>query len=185
MTNSTDLTFQNTHFNLIDKDNQVWLSASDIAQALGYASSKSVSNNFNRNKDEFTTDMFEVINVVTSGNLKKSELIFSLRGAHLITMFSRTEKAKEFRKWVLDVLDKQLQSSPKDSLEELRSNSVRLLMVMESGVVVSSQVVPNDCCVFGLTEIPKLLKEPGLFSVKTLLEVGKVATERAYELSQY
>ncbi|MUK63129.1 hypothetical protein GNP81_05340 [Aliivibrio fischeri] len=50
---------------------------------------------------------------------------------------------------------------------------------------MSSQVVPNDCCVFGLTEIPKLLKEPRLFSVKTLLEVGKVATERAYELSQY
>ncbi len=31
--------------------------------------------------------------------------IFSLRGAHLIAMFARTKVAKDFRKWVLDVLD--------------------------------------------------------------------------------
>ena len=31
--------------------------------------------------------------------------IFSLRGAHLIGMFSHTKIAKDFRKWVLDVLE--------------------------------------------------------------------------------
>lgn len=34
--------------------------------------------------------------------------IFSLRGAHLIAMFARTQIAKEFRKWVLDILDKEV-----------------------------------------------------------------------------
>ncbi len=34
--------------------------------------------------------------------------IFSLRGAHLIAMFSRTAVAIEFRRWVLDVLDKEV-----------------------------------------------------------------------------
>ena len=32
--------------------------------------------------------------------------IFSLRGCHLLAMFSRTPVAKAFRKWVLDVLDR-------------------------------------------------------------------------------
>ena len=31
--------------------------------------------------------------------------VFSLRGAHLLAMFARTPKAKEFRRWVLDILD--------------------------------------------------------------------------------
>ena len=34
--------------------------------------------------------------------------IFSLRGAHLIAMFARTAIAKQFRKWVLDVLDREV-----------------------------------------------------------------------------
>lgn len=34
--------------------------------------------------------------------------VFSLRGAHLIGMFARTPKAKEFRRWVLDVLDREV-----------------------------------------------------------------------------
>lgn len=38
--------------------------------------------------------------------------IFSLRGAHLIAMFSRTALAKEFRRWVLDVLDKEIAAQP-------------------------------------------------------------------------
>ena len=31
--------------------------------------------------------------------------VFSLRGAHLLGMLARTEKAKEFRRWVLDVIE--------------------------------------------------------------------------------
>lgn len=31
--------------------------------------------------------------------------IFSLRGCHLLAMFARTPVAKEFRRWVLDVLE--------------------------------------------------------------------------------
>ncbi len=51
--------------------------------------------------------MVEVINSVTSGNYKKSELIFSLIGAHLIDIFARTATAKDFRHWVLNILDKE------------------------------------------------------------------------------
>ncbi|MFN2858042.1 P22AR C-terminal domain-containing protein, partial [Escherichia coli] len=45
-------------------------------------------------------------------NLKKKVRVFSLRGAHLIAMFARTPVAKEFRRWVLDILDREVQQSP-------------------------------------------------------------------------
>ncbi|MDH8489597.1 P22AR C-terminal domain-containing protein, partial [Klebsiella pneumoniae] len=38
--------------------------------------------------------------------------VFSLRGAHLIAMFARTPVAKEFRRWVLDILDREVAHSP-------------------------------------------------------------------------
>ena len=43
-----------------------------------------------------------------NGNSEKETRIFSLRGCHLITFFARTPVAKEFRKWVLDVLEKEV-----------------------------------------------------------------------------
>ncbi|ATW34409.1 MULTISPECIES: BRO-N domain-containing protein [Candidatus Williamhamiltonella] len=53
-----------------------------------------------------------VIDSVTNGinnSLRKIETrIFSLCGAHLIAMFSNTPVAKEFRKWGLDILDKEV-----------------------------------------------------------------------------
>ncbi|MGL5224794.1 MAG: BRO-N domain-containing protein, partial [Aeromonas sp.] len=105
------LAFHETKFNVITKDEQPWLTATEIAQALGYASEKSISNLYGRNASEFTSCMTMVINSMTNGinnSMRENEArIFSLRGAHLIAMFSRTERAKEFRRWVLDVLDKE------------------------------------------------------------------------------
>ncbi|HDI3132771.1 TPA: ORF6C domain-containing protein [Vibrio cholerae] len=109
------LTFQNTRFDVVEKHNQLWLSASDIANALGYKSPKSISNIYARYADEFSEGMTLVINLMTNGingSKRRNETrIFSLRGAHLIAMFSRTSIAKEFRKWVLDVLDKQIETA--------------------------------------------------------------------------
>ena len=103
------LTFQNTSFDVIEQNNQIWLSSGDIANALGYKSQKSVTTIFNRNFDEFSQGMTLVINLMTNGingSKRRNETrIFSLRGAHLIAMFARTSIAKQFRKWVLDVLD--------------------------------------------------------------------------------
>lgn len=103
--------FHDTQFTVIPHHGQPWLTATQIAQALGYASEKSISNLYNRNADEFTPNMTLVINSMTNGinnSVREKEVrIFSLRGAHLIAMFSRTALAKEFRRWVLDVLDRE------------------------------------------------------------------------------
>ncbi|EPN4375913.1 P22AR C-terminal domain-containing protein [Escherichia coli] len=90
----------------------IWLTSAEIANALQYKSSKSVTNLFNQNSDEFTSGMTQVIESVTSGNYRKKVRVFSLRGAHLIAMFARTDVAKEFRRWVLDILDREVAHSP-------------------------------------------------------------------------
>lgn len=109
---SLSLSFNNVNFSPVQQDGQIYITASELAQALNYKSVKSVSNLYNSNKDEFTPSMSLVIDSVTNGiNNSKRKLsvrIFSLRGCHLIAMFARTDVAKAFRKWVLDVLDKEV-----------------------------------------------------------------------------
>lgn len=108
----SDLNFHGVSLSPVDSVSGVWLTSSDIAKALGYASSKSVSTIYSRNSDEFTSSMSMVIKMKTIGinnNLReKSVRVFSLRGCHLIAMFATTDKAKEFRRWVLDILDREV-----------------------------------------------------------------------------
>jgi len=101
------LEFNGIEFNLIDRNGIPWLQASEVAQALEYSRADKVTRLYERNKDEFTESMTAVVETPILGqdNLKVHIRVFSLRGAHLIGMFSRTKKAKEFRKWVLDVLE--------------------------------------------------------------------------------
>ncbi|WP_337999364.1 BRO-N domain-containing protein [Morganella morganii] len=111
----TDLTFQNFTFNPVTENGQVWLTSAELARALEYSSSKSISTLYSRNEDEFTPAMTQVIEVMTTGNYRKRVRIFSLRGAHLLAMFAKTVVAKQFRKWVLDILDREVTVSPEVS----------------------------------------------------------------------
>lgn len=108
----TDLNFHGIALQPAPNVNGIWLTSADIAKALGYASSKSVSTIYSRNSDEFTDSMSMVIKMMTNGinnNLReKSVRVFSLRGCHLIAMFATTDKAKEFRRWVLNILDREV-----------------------------------------------------------------------------
>lgn len=99
------LAFRNTQFDIVDRNGQPWLKAAQLAEALGYSRADKISELYSRNADEFTPCMSETLDLRGSGNLRKEVRIFSLRGAHLLAMFARTEVAKEFRRWVLDVLD--------------------------------------------------------------------------------
>ncbi|WP_227503524.1 BRO-N domain-containing protein [Moraxella bovoculi] len=102
------LSFNGVSLTPVHHNSQIYLTSTELAKALGYADAKSITNLYNTNADEFSADMTEVIESMTSKNLKRSLRIFSLRGCHLIAMFARTSVAKEFRQWVLDILDKQV-----------------------------------------------------------------------------
>lgn len=103
-----ELMFQNQSIRLIEQDGKQWASAADIARALGYANTDKVTRIFDRHKAEFSESMTRIVETPTlgvSGNLMTKARVFSLRGAHLIGMFARTEKAQAFRRWVLDIIE--------------------------------------------------------------------------------
>lgn len=110
---SLALSFNDVTFNPVTQnDGQIWLTSTELAKALGYTETDSVSKIYNRNKDEFTNNMTLTVKMTVKGfgggNSKKAVRIFSLRGCHLIAMLAKSKVAKEFRKWVLDILDKEV-----------------------------------------------------------------------------
>lgn len=108
----SDLNFQGKALVPVSNITGTWLTSSDLANALQYSNSRAVTMIYNKYADEFTNGMTQVLEVSTSGNYRKKVRVFSLRGAHLIAMFARTPVAKEFRRWVLDILDREIEHSP-------------------------------------------------------------------------
>lgn len=101
----TALVFQETRFDVIDQDGEAWLRSPQIGGALGYAmGADSIDKLYKRNADEFTEHMTQVLDLPTAGGTQKVR-IFSLRGAYLLGMLANTERAKAFRRWVLDILE--------------------------------------------------------------------------------
>lgn len=98
------LVFESTEFDVVDIHNIPWLRLPQIEVALGYEKRGALNTLFDRNSDEFTDEMVQLIDLPTAGGVQ-SVRIFSPRGCYLIGMLARTEKAKSFRSWVLDVLE--------------------------------------------------------------------------------
>ncbi|GAA5184595.1 hypothetical protein GCM10023345_15630 [Acinetobacter kookii] len=114
------LSFNDMNFNPINQnDDQIWITSSELARMLGYSRLDKVTQIFNRKADEFTSKMTRVIENPSNVNLTLR--IFSLRGAHLIAIFARTAVAKEFRKWVLDVLEKEVLQQQIDTRVKINS----------------------------------------------------------------
>lgn len=106
-----ELTFHNVTFNQVSHENQIWLTSSELAKALGYKKSDAVTQIYSRYHDEFTESMSTTLKmsvVRKTGAVDIPVRVFSLRGAHLISMFANTPVAKEFRRWVLDILDREV-----------------------------------------------------------------------------
>lgn len=108
----SELTFHETQFAIVERDGQNWLTGWQIASALGYQNPSSDSSKlYSRHADEFTPGMTQVVKLMSPGGYQDTR-VFSLRGAHLLAMFARTERAAEFRRWVLDVLDAAVEAAP-------------------------------------------------------------------------
>ncbi|MCE9797792.1 hypothetical protein LZ663_20310 [Citrobacter portucalensis] len=108
----SDYNFHGVDLVPVENKQGVWFTSSDLASALEYSNSRAVTMIYNKYADEFSEGMTQVLEVSTSGNYRKKVRVFSLRGAHLIAMFARTDVAKEFRRWVLDILDREVEHSP-------------------------------------------------------------------------
>lgn len=98
--------FKHVIFNPIYQNGEPLFLARQIGEALGYAQPGKVINLFNRNKDEFSASMSLILEMrMGDGAAPTPVRLFSLRGCHLLAMLSKTNVAKEFRHWVLDVLE--------------------------------------------------------------------------------
>lgn len=111
------LSFNGNDLNPVERDGQVWMTSADLAKALGYKETDSITRVYNRNKAEFSESMTTIVtrnqtvNLTATAKTKGLTVrtrIFSLRGCHLIAMFANTKVAKDFRKWVLDILDREV-----------------------------------------------------------------------------
>ena len=106
--NALSLSFKDTDFQITDINGQPWLRGYQIGNALEYSDGAvAIAKLYDRNADEFTDSMTQVIELPTAGG-KQQVRVFSLRGCHLLGMLARTKVAKEFRHWVLDVLEETL-----------------------------------------------------------------------------
>ena len=111
--NTSTLTFNNVELKTINHNNQTWLSTKELSIALGYSRPDAINKIYERNKDEFSAGMVAMLPsrqndvIGESPSLQPMQRLFSLRGCHLIAMFAKTQIAKLFRVWVLDILDKE------------------------------------------------------------------------------
>ncbi|MFK8259104.1 BRO family protein [Erwinia sp. AnSW2-5] len=140
----SDLNFHGKALIPVSNITGTWLTSSDLAKALEYSNSRAVTMIYNKSADEFTSGMTQVLEVSTTGNYRKKVRVFSLRGAHLIAMFARTPVAKEFRRWVLDILDREVAHSPiaKQFSDEEVVNLCYMQLWMEKTQRVSKEVYP-------------------------------------------
>lgn len=128
---TTSLCFNDFTFSPVPRNNQPWFRSSEIATALGYAREDTLSRLYDRNADEFTSEMTQVVENLDTVNLTVRVRIFSLRGCHLLAMFARTPVAKAFRRWVLDVIEKygdrvpvDAQTPPTGTLSRISSRTI-------------------------------------------------------------
>lgn len=128
------LAFDDTQFDVVDIHNVPWLRGSQVASALGYSDpSRSISELFSRNADEFTDEMTQVVELPTAGGVQMVR-IFSPRGCYLIGMLARTERAKAFRAWVLDVLEGRVvprETKPMTIPQTIAMHKLRLSLLRE------------------------------------------------------
>ena len=104
-----ELTFKSHTLTPVIINNLPYLGVSQIGTALQYANPTRLIKIFLSHADEFTPDMSFLTTIDTNGG-KQQVRVFSLRGCHLLAMFSKTPVAKEFRRWVLDLIEQQNQS---------------------------------------------------------------------------
>lgn len=186
--NSLSLSFNQVNLNPVDqKDGQIWLTSADLAMALGYKNQRSINKLYNSNSDEFTNFMTQIIEITDSVTSSKTKgltakiRIFSLRGCHLLAMFARTKVAKDFRIWVLDILDRQVKTSP-DQRTPLRRACDRLAV---GNMLVSDayKIVCNNYGVEHIDQIPETYLPEAVAYVYELVLKLKTKDVQDYQTS--
>jgi hypothetical protein len=171
---ATTLVFQSTEFDIISRDGQPWLRGRQIDSALGYKRD-STSRIYERNKSEFTDSMTCTVKLTDQGQSREVR-IFSLRGAHLLAMFARSKIAGIFRKWVLDILDAQMEIPALPAPTSITS----MRWITSFSPIDKQEIVkpiPADALVMTIPELCRAVTSGEI--------VGQNFTDLAFAVNQY
>lgn len=152
------LIFNGHTLTAIQRNNNLFLTAKELAKGLGYNDDRSVNRIYARHSDEFTPDMTGVVNLTTPKGGAQKTLTFAPRGCHLIAMFAKTPFAKEFRKWVLDVLEKEAlanrttQPSLFEEKAESKPKQVKVSLPEAKEVKEAVESYGRKCYTFGILQ---------------------------------
>lgn len=104
---SQALCFNEITFSPVNRHNSPWIRAVELSKALGFKREDQAAKIYRAHADEFTSDTAQVVEISDNADsaFPVKSLLFSLRGCHLLAMFARTPVAKQFRRWVLDVIE--------------------------------------------------------------------------------
>ena len=104
--------------NFIEKDGQFYLSAEEIGRSLGYElPTQAIHKIFRKNYSELNEYSIEAKLASIDGSMRNTR-IFSEDGLYIISMLSRTAKARTFRKKVAETL-KQIRQNQLSLTQEL------------------------------------------------------------------
>lgn len=155
----TELNFHGISLLPVPDLDGIWLTANQIGYALQYADDKAVQRIYSRHIDEFTGRMARVVSLTTPSG-RQATRVYSLRGAHLIAMFARTPVAKEFRRWVLDILDREIEETGVDNLPT--EFHQRVMLYMDSkGSVIGTHPLTEDQVVMSFDGFVKFFRGKG------------------------
>jgi hypothetical protein len=172
------LQFHDTQFDIVGHAGERWLRLFSIGSALGYANPSMLVRIYQKHADEFTDRMTALADLPTAGGAQQSR-IFSLRGAHLLAMFARTTRAAEFRRWLLDILDREVEGGAPDAtklaMHALRNG--RWLLKIRDDMTASLERIPDAAIVATADDIQELLAKSGYLIVKRadVINLGETA----------
>lgn len=165
--------FQGVNCDIYSKDNEVFMTINQLAEALGYASKSGVENIVMRNKylkdKEFST--IEKVPHLTKGthelrvpqNIQETR-VFTEDGIYEVTMLSKTETGKKFRKVLRNIVkslrhgeNKLIKTSEYQKMvAEAKVNNSRARMASVLMKIANNTQIPEYkqvCCSYASTVI--------------------------------
>lgn len=102
-------TFENTQMRIVDHDGEQWFTAIDIGRALGYSDpGSSVNRLYERNSEEFQSFETRSVKLAEQGDTQSREYrMFTKSGAKLLAIFAKTERAAAFRRWLIELSERE------------------------------------------------------------------------------
>ena len=107
-----------------NKENEIYMTISQLAKALGYSSKNAIDNMLRRNEylqdGEFSTT-YSLLVVEGNREVTRERVVFTEDGVYEVTMLSTKPKAREFRCWARQVI-KEIRKTGSYSVEQYNND---------------------------------------------------------------